>query len=378
MTKTQANHGLLFSVILLGTAGCGVLPETGPSAHTLQTSEAVTVVDVTPAQAQEMADHLASVRNTAIDQALDSLSKVSYVDNFVFSPGDTFELTLFSISPWLTTGMGGTGSPGAPTATDLGRYTVSAQGTVVLPYIGSVVLAGLRLDEAQHSLAQRFAALGLFQDPSARIDVGESPQNSILVTGALGAPRRVAWRPSGVTLDDAITQSLGNGLDILGSDPGASSDRSAIDVSIFRGKEPAVTIPMQAALERQIALLPGDRVVVSKKPTVRVVVLGGGVSKNGNFEYARNPTLATVLAQASGLDINVANDRAVFVLESHGHDQKPVLYDFAWNRDAGLIASQVFPMSDGDLVYVDEALIVPVQKVIDTLFGVAAVANLAK
>jgi polysaccharide export outer membrane protein len=239
-------------------------------------------------------------------------------------------------------------------------------------------MAGISLDDAQRLVADRFAKLGLLQSPSARIDIGDSPRSGILVTGALGAPRRIGWRPSGVTLVDAITQSLGNGLDMLGSEPGASSDRSAIDVSVFRGSAPAITIPMQAALEREITLLPGDRVVVSKKPTVRVIVLGGGVSRNGNFEYARNPTLATVLAQASGLDTNVANDRAVFVLEPRGHDQKPVLYDFAWSRAAGLVASQVFPMKDGDLVYVDESLIVPIQKVIDTLFGVAAVANVSK
>ncbi len=364
---------LTLPVMLLTLAGCGTLPSAGPSAGDLQDSDAVTLVNVTPEQARTLADDDLRAQGSAEQAALDSLTQPTGAGAFVFSPGDSFHLTLFTISPWL----GGAYS-GVPAPVDLGAYTVSIQGSVALPYIGSMQLQGLGLPEAQDALAARFGKLGIMQSPSAKIDVVASPRNSIIVTGALGQPKLVAWSPAGVTLADAITQALGNGLDILGSDASGPSDRSAIDVSVFRGDAPAVKIPMQMALAHRIALLPGDRIVVTKKPAVRIVVLGGGVNKDGNYEYARNPSLATVLAQASGLDINVANNRAVFVLEQRGQGTRPVLYDFAWNRAAGLIASQMFPLRDGDLVYVDEAAIVPLQTVLNTLLPVAATANLAK
>jgi len=364
---------LVLPAVVAALAGCGVLPASGPSSGTLQDSDAVTLVNVTPEQARALAQEDASAQAGAEQAALAALTLPARADSFIFSPGDSFRLTVFTISPWL----GGAAS-GVPSTVDMGGFTVSDQGTVVLPYIGSMRVEGLGLGEAQETIAARLGKLGILQNPSAKIELAASPHNSIIVTGALGEPRLVAWNPAGVTLADAITQALGNGLDIMGSDAGGPSDRSAIDVSVFRGDAPAVKIPMQAALEHRIALLPGDRVVVTKKPAVRIVVLGGGVSRNGNYEYARNPSLATVLARASGLDTNVADNRAVFVLQQRNDGSRPVLYDFAWDRAAGLIASQTFPLRDGDLVYVDEAPIVPVQKVLNTMLPVAATANLAK
>ena len=372
--RTSARPVLAAVLLPLLLGGCGALPSAGPSAGSLQDSDAVTIVDVTPQQARALADADLKAQSSAEQAALQSLMQTQDAGSFRFSPGDSFHLTVFTISPWL----GGGANAGMPSPVDLGAYTVSDQGSVVLPYIGLLKIEGLGLAEAQETISSRLARLGMLQNPSAKIELGASPRHSVLVTGALGQPKLVPWNPGGLSLVDAITQALGNGLDILGSDASGPSDRSAIDVAVFRGNAPPVKIPMQMALERRIALLPGDRVVVTKKPAVRIVVLGGGVNKNGNYEYARNPSLATVLAQASGLDTNVANNRAVFVLEQRGDGEKPVLYDFAWDRAVGLVASQMFPLRDGDLVYVDEAPIVPVQKVLNTLLPIAATANVVK
>lgn len=362
---------LVLPALALLLAGCGVLPAAGPSTGELQGSKQVSIVNVTPEQAQTLARSDAQARSNAEQNALDQLTRVPDAGGFVFSPGDSFHVTVFTIAPTL-------GNAGVPSQVDLGAYTVSSQGSVELPYVGSMRIEGMNLKDAQAAIASRLAGRGILQQPSVKIDVSASPRNSIIVTGALGAPRLVAWSPGGVTLADAITQALGNGLDIMGSDDTGPSDRSAIDVAVFRRDAAAVKIPMQTALEHRIELAPGDRIVVTKKPAVRIIVLGGGVNKDGNYEYARDPSLAAVLAQASGLDTNVANNRAVFVLEQRGQGVPPVLYDFAWDRAAGLIASQVFPLRDGDLVYVDEAPIAPVQKVLNTLLPVAATAQLVK
>jgi polysaccharide biosynthesis/export protein len=371
VNRLAAALPLLLAAAVLLLSACGMLPAAGPSAGTLQDSKQVSIVNVTPEQAQALAASDAQARSSAEQDALNRLIQAPDGSSFVFSPGDSFHVTVFTIAPTLS-------NAGVPSTVDLGAYTVSNEGSVELPYIGSMAMAGLSLKAAQAQIASRLAARGILQAPSVKIDVSASPRNSILVTGALGAPRLVAWNPGGVTLADAITQALGNGLDIMGSDDTGPSDRSAIDVAVFRHDGPAVKIPMQTALEHRIELAPGDRIVVTKKPAVRIIVLGGGVNKDGNYEYARDPSLAAVLAQASGLDTNVANNRAVFVLEPHGQGAPPVLYDFAWDRAAGLIASQVFPLRDGDLVYVDEAPIAPVQKVLNTLLPVAATAQLVR
>ena len=45
-----------------------------------------------------------------------------------------------------------------------------------------------------------------------------------------------------------------------------------------------------------------------------------------------------------------------------------MLYEFAWKRGDGLVAADQFPLETGDVVYVAEAPIVSIQKVVGLLF----------
>jgi len=364
---------------LLLASGCGILPAAGPSGGTLVDSPEASVIHVTPADARDRSENEQRVRDEAVQAAVAKLAVSPKPVQFLFQAGDTFHLTMFSIAPWSGGGAAaGQNGAGLPGPLDFGAYVVAEDGTVVLPYVGTLAIRGKDLAEAEAAIADRYSKLGIMQSPAAKLEVASAPQSNIIVTGALGAPAAIPWTPAGVTLSEALTKALGNGAEVLGSDNQVAGDRWAVVVSVLRGDDAPVQLPVQAALEQRLPLQPADRVVVTKASAFRIVVLGGGVSKDGVYEYARTPTLASVLARASGLDTNVANDRAVFVLEQRGHGEKPVLFDFAWNHAAGLIASQDFPLRDGDLVYVDEAPIVPVQKALNVLFEAAIPINLAK
>jgi polysaccharide export outer membrane protein len=359
-------------------SGCGLLPSAGPSSGALMDSADVSVVDVTPQDSRERSGKEQRARQDAIHDALARLATSPTPVHMTFQAGDTFRLTMFTITPWSGGAAPGQGVASVPNPLDFGNYTVAEDGIVVLPYVGTFLIRGKDLAEAEAAIADRYARLGIMQSPSAKLEVSSAPQGNIIVTGAVGAPSAVPWTPAGVTLAEALTKALGNGSEVLGADNQAVGDRWAVEVTVLRGDDAPVRLPVEAALEHRLALEPADRVLVTKAPAFRIVVLGGGVSKDGVYEYAGTPTLASVLARASGLDLNVANSRAVFVLEQRGNGEKPVLYDFSWNHAAGLIASQDFPLHDGDLVYVDEAPVIPLQKALNILFEAAIPANLAK
>jgi len=279
---------------------------------------------------------------------------------------------LWSFSPW-PGGSGGAGNAtsGAvsPGAIPLGSFTLPADGTIVLPYAGPVSLSGLTLAEAQAAVSQRYAAQRILESPTATLRVTAAPSSEILVTGAIGQPKSLPWTPAGLTLAQAISQSLGDGNAVLGKGDLSRAD-SAISVAVLRGDAAPVELPMAVALEQRIPLRAGDRVVVRKAPLLEVAVLGAGLHKDGMLGFSKPTVLSSVLAEAAGLDAGVADRRAVFVLR-HRADGRPQLYDFAWNRVQGLVAAHQFPMQDGDLVYVAEAPIVSVQKVIGILFQAA-------
>ncbi len=357
-------------------SACGTLPSAGPSVSSVKSSQDVDIVNVTPVLAQQRATTEAAYRQTTLQQSLASLSGGTQHGEFTFAPGDALHLQMWTISPWPGSDSQ-QGASNVPSPIDLGDYTVSETGMVDLPYVGATSIRGLTLDAAQTAIAHRYASLGILQSPSAKISVTALPQDSILVTGAIGAPRILPWTPAGLSLASALTQALGNGADLIGSTPAHSDDGVATQVTVLR-KDASVTLPLDEALARQIALAPGDRVLVKRAPLVRVTVVGGGVHKNGELDFARAPTLAEVLASASGLDANAADDHAVFVLEEAPHGERPVLYDFAWNKLEGLVASHRFPLKDGDMVYVAEAPIVPVERAVNILFQLAVPVQAAR
>lgn len=258
----------------------------------------------------------------------------------------------------------------------LGTFTVAADGTITLPYAGPVHIDGLTADQAERVMADRMRELGLFQKPSVTVDLAAAPRGQVLVTGAVGEPKAILWPNQGLTLAEAISQSLGNGAAILGQEEN-SADHAIAKVSVLRGAVPSGELPVSVALEQEIALLPGDRVVVRKSPAVRVTVLGPGMQTSGVFDFEHRPTLSEVLARGSGLNPNSANNHAVFVLRERP-GQKPLLFDFAWNRGEGMVASDRFAMQSADLVYVAEAPIVSMQRVINILFQAAVPAQLFK
>ncbi|MDE8346366.1 MAG: polysaccharide biosynthesis/export family protein [Acidocella sp.] len=331
----------------------------------------VNLVDVTPGFASTMEAEIANREREKFDAVLSVLQSSPVINqDIILQPGDVISITLWSFSPWQGANSGGTMNQSTgPSPSGLGSYQLDTNGMVSLPYVGTVSLQGLSVPAAQSKLADLYVKAGIVQDPSVIIVPVSIPQGRILVTGAIGAPKAIPWTPAGVTLSDALTDALGNGSEVLAQGDFALK-KTALQVDIIRDGK-TISLPMGEALEQNVTLRPYDKIVIQKSSNVKVVVLGGGIAKNGVEGFGESPSLAEVLGNASGLDANSANDHAVFVLRLNHEGKKPTLYDFSWNKVDGLIAAQQFPMLNGDLVYVAEAPIIPVERAISILFEVA-------
>ena len=107
-------------------------------------------------------------------------------------------------------------------------------------------------------------------------------------------------------------------------------------MAVLRDHASPAELPIAVALDHEIPLQPGDRIVVNKAPAVEVTVLGGGVQNNGVFGFAERPRLSDVLARASGLNSNAADNHAVFVFFRTPKGVRPILFDLAWNKAPGM------------------------------------------
>ena len=93
------------------------------------------------------------------------------------------------------------------TGSVLQQYTVRDDGTIGVPTIGTVEIAGMTIDEAEARLFQRFIEAGL--DPSFSAEIAEYRAARIAVGGEVGSPVVIPVTLNIPTLDEALIAAGG-------------------------------------------------------------------------------------------------------------------------------------------------------------------------
>lgn len=356
---------IFFSTLMLAVSACSTLPNTGPSVSNVASYEGAQLVAVDANMARSLRQDLLTKEETARNQDLALLRGPRIAADRTIQSGDTFQMALTTWTP-------GVANP----ATVLSTYTVSAAGTVAIPYLkADVRVEGLSTDHLQKYIASEYTKRKIFLAPDVQIRLdNEDTQHGVLVTGTIGEPKMIPWNAGGLTLAQVLTKAMGN-AQILGLQQNAlNGGTSATSVKIIRQGQPTVTIPVDIALENDIPLQQNDKIIVSHKPAVQVTVMGGGIG-NGLYDFAQHPSLAQAVAQAKGLNPQTANAKAVYVFRNGA---QPTLYSFAFQTTDAQFAAQQFPLMDADIVYVAEAGIVPLQSVIQAVWPLATLATVVK
>ncbi|GBQ13541.1 polysaccharide biosynthesis/export family protein [Swaminathania salitolerans] len=368
---------------LLAALGACTLPEAGPSVAALRKTADVTLVPATRALVDALARDAAIRRTTRLENALSAIRGTGgHVHDHRLGIGDTVHVSLWIFSQGAGQEGDVSSAPG-PTVTDIGTFPVASDGTITLPYVRKVRIVGLSVPRAQEVLTDAYRRLGTMQNPAVALTSGpatgaSADTDGIIVTGATGHPTILPWNAGGVTMARALTTAMGDGTTVFGAQHNAAGDHADAWVSVSRNNRRIARLPMLEALEQDIPLQPGDHLIVRRDASVRITMLGGGVSHNTLLGFSESPTLVQVVAAAEGLNPNTANDREIFVLRKKGNGARPSLYSFPMNSGEGLITAQRFPVEDEDIVYIGEAPIVPVERVITAFLQLGLIAAVAR
>ncbi|KXV09888.1 polysaccharide biosynthesis/export family protein [Acetobacter malorum] len=381
---------------LLSLSACGTsMPNAGPLANEVESAQSVEILKVTPAVASQMLTEARNKEAAALESALQYLSYSDPLRDYRLHAGDDVQVSLWSFSEG--GGGGGLGiepsqASTSPTlasgiqGTPLGKFQIDATGGITLPYAGRINMAGKTEGQARLAIMARYKSLGMIHNPDATVRVVKGHEG-IIVTGATGKPRIVQWNAGGISLSEAITMGLGDGSDTLdekedssfetsGGSSSNTSNVNAVTVAVVRnGTE--TELPIAVALDQDIPLHQRDKVVLKKRPAVQVTMLGGGIVRNGLVNFGKAPTLASAIAAAQGLNPNTANSTKIFIFRQKPAE-KPKLYTFEWADGDGIVASQSFPMENNDIVYVAESPIIPISRVLNTIFQMAEPALIAR
>jgi polysaccharide export outer membrane protein len=173
------------------------------------------------------------------------------------------------------------------------KYRVDTDGTVTMPYLNRVPVAGLTLAEAQVKITQLLQA-GYLRNPQVRIEVDQFKSRRVFVSGEVRIPGYVTMAGTTMTLLEALaiagspTQNASNDIKVVHpSKPGEKPN------------EPITVNRKELELGRaDITLQDGDIVNV---PIAHRFYISGFVKNTGYYVLDSGTTVSQAIVLAGGL-----------------------------------------------------------------------------
>lgn len=239
---------------------------------------------------------------TSPPAAASASASSSQYSEIKIAPGDVISIATYGAPELTTTSQASSGnmvigaSPGA-----LQGVKVDSGGEIALPYLGSVRLAGLTPTEASAYLRNALKQGGFLVDPEVSVELVDSPTRAITVIGEVMKPSPIPAFGQ-IRLLDAISAC------------GGFTPLASHSITIRRVGDPepiSIELGTDAKAENasDIALMPGDTVIVSKVGSVYVL---GYVKTPAAIPLANNApiTVLRALAMAGGVNYGAGLSKA--------------------------------------------------------------------
>lgn len=204
---------------------------------------------------------------------------------------------------------------------------ISEDGTIQLPYLGSVPAAGRTTATFTDQVAQALERGGFFVKPVVKVDIKSFASRYVTVLGEVGKPGLVPIdRPYRIS---EVLARVG-GLKDSGSDyvvvrkPDGSSKKLWV-------KEVA-----SGDLAADPYVAPGDRIYA---PVADLFYISGAVTKPGEYKLTQDMTVRLAIARAGGVN-------------ALGSDKKVKLT----RKGAKIVAKLDMPLQPGDVIVIGERL----------------------
>jgi polysaccharide biosynthesis/export protein len=184
-----------------------------------------------------------------------------------------------------------------------GKYRVDTDGTISMPYLSRVVLAGLSLAEAQVKIASLLKA-GYIRNPQVRIEVDQFKARSVIVSGEVRTPGKLTLPGTTISLLEALAMA------------GSPTVNASNEVIVIHPPKPGELAPEPITIDRRelelgragrdITLQDGDIVNV---PVAKRFYISGFVKNPGSYVLDRGTTVSQAIVLAGGLSERGTNRR---------------------------------------------------------------------
>ena len=231
-------------------------------------------------------------------------------------------------------------------AVHLPIQAIAIDGTLSVPFVGRIPVAGLTEAAAAQSI--REALVGLAHEPQVLVTVTDNVSSTVTVVGSVNQSQRLPLTARGERVLDAVAAAGGARERLerttLQLSRAGRHARIALDTVV---RDPAQNVTLQ----------PGDVVSLYYQPLSFTALGATGRNDEVAFE-ATGLTLAQALGRVNGLADQRAAPKGVFLFrrdEQVGGQTGPVVYRVDLTDPMAFWAIQHFPMHDRDVLYVANA-----------------------
>ena len=348
-----------------GVAACTAMPGDGPWMGGAQSTstEALPfdVIDLTPTTV------VAYRQPPTPDRPTSASAAVSPAKPLTVEPGDSIKVRIFER-------YGGNIFPTIQgQSADLGVQRVGQDGTIKVPVVGVVSVAGLDLAQIERKIVQQLGTK--VQEPEVIVEFDAARTHSVVVSGDVKNPGRVSLLDDIRTVVDAVNKAGGP----TGMNPGMSNQ---VQVAVRRNGQVILTSQFSDLMAGgDIPVQRGDEIVV--RPNTRIITVLGAVQKSGNIEMAKhNLTLLEALGMVSGLSDQRANKTGVYVFRMGDLETNPTARGRVFRLDlfqpVSIFVAQQFGLQPRDVVYVTNAPLYEYDKILTSIYRTFSVVGIAR
>ena len=353
----------ILPLLLAASLGACGLPQQGP-----QTSAVLSTAESGDFALVEVTRSIAERLGTPPRRSLHGFGKGdAAAPSNAAGIGDTLDIRI------LEAGSGGlfaSGSGGAG-GTEFTGIVVDRQGRISLPYIGTLSVAGRTPSAIEAAIVD--ALRGKAIEPQALVRIARSEANRATVAGDAANPGPYQLSLGGDRVSQAIAAAGGSRFP-------AHETR----VTLVRGGRTASARLSDVLLQpsSDIALQRDDMVVLTHEPPR--YTLTGSVRSPGTFKFETpDYSVLEALSAAGGANDNRADPTGVFLFRLESRDRLaatgrtdldslpqgeggiPTVYRFDLSDPATQFTAAQFHLTDGDALYISNAPMVQLDKVLD-------------
>lgn len=385
MTGTHQNMASFYRRTYLAWAACGVvglsacsaIPTSGPSRS--QVNSAASESNPAGIQIVDLTDEVA--RKLFAERKLSDFVDV-LGDGAQFSQrlgvGDSLSVLIWEAPPATLFSAGEmdakSGATSGSRMTTLPTQTVDGEGNIRIPFIGAVKAAGRTPAQLEQYITTRLK--GIAHDPQVLVKLDRNETSYVTIVGDVASSNRMQLSARGERV-----------LDALASAGGVRQPIDKITIQVTRGNVVA-SLPLATVIRdprQNVPLRAGDVVTALFQPYSFTSLGATGKNQEINFE-AQGITLAQALARAGGLEDSRADAQGVFVfrfedagaldwqskpVRTTADNKVPVIYRVNLRDPSSFFVAQNFMVDNKDLIYVSNAPVTELQKMLNLVFTVA-------